>query len=86
MIVSLAGWVIGFRKIKNVVNGQVSFWLIISSLIYLFGIYAWNLLFWKSHGFSFGIQGDIFPQFTGAYGGPINWIISIVSCAFAQNC
>ena len=60
MIVSLAGWVIGFRKIKNVVNGQVSFWLIISSLIYLFGIYAWNLLFWKSHGFSFGIQGRYF--------------------------
>ena len=40
MIVSLVSWVIGFRKIKNVVNGKVSFWLIISSLIYLFGIYA----------------------------------------------
>ena len=43
----------------------MSFWLIISSLIYLFGIYAWNLLFWKSHGFSFGIQGRyFFPNLT----------------------
>lgn len=65
MIVSLAGWVIGFRKIKTIVNGKLLFWLICSSLIYLFGIYAWNLLFWKSHGFSFGIQGRyFFPNLT----------------------
>lgn len=60
MIASLAGWVIGFRKIKNVVNRKLLFWLICSSLIYTFGIYAWNILFWKSHGFSFGIQGRYF--------------------------
>lgn len=65
LIGSLLGWIIGFKKIKNVVNRKFLFWLICSSLIYTFGIYAWNLLFWKSHGFPFGIQGRyFFPNLT----------------------
>lgn len=65
MIVSLAGWITGFRKIKAFADGKILLWLIASSLIYLVGIYSWNLLFWKSHGFPFGIQGRYFlPNLT----------------------
>ncbi|MBI2309930.1 DUF2142 domain-containing protein [Candidatus Collierbacteria bacterium] len=60
MLVSLFGWIIGFKKIKTVVNSRPLIWLIFSSAVYTLGIYAWNLLFWKSKGFSFGIQGRYF--------------------------
>ena len=60
MIASLFGWIIGFKKIKIVANLKPFAWLIGSSLVYALGIYAWNLLFWRSKGFSFGIQGRYF--------------------------
>ncbi|MEK9171303.1 MAG: DUF2142 domain-containing protein, partial [Patescibacteria group bacterium] len=65
MIISFLGWITGFKKIKNIVNGKLLFWLAGSSVIYTLGIYFWNLLFWKSHGFPFGIQGRyFFPNLT----------------------
>ncbi|GEM_PF-824093 len=65
MLASLFGWMIGFKKIKNIANGKPLFWLTASSVIYTLGIYAWNLLFWRSKGFSFGIQGRyFFPNLT----------------------
>ena len=65
MLTSLFGWIIGFKKIKTVVNSRPLIWLTVSSAVYTFGIYAWNLLFWRSKGFSFGIQGRyFFPNLT----------------------
>ena len=65
MIVSFVGWVTGFKKIKNIANGKLLFWLASSSVVYTLGIYAWNLLFWRSKGFPFGIQGRyFFPNLT----------------------
>lgn len=65
MAFSLIGLTTGFKKIKLVANLRPFRWLIGSSVIYTLGIYAWNLLFWKSHGFSFGIQGRyFFPNLT----------------------
>ena len=65
MIISFLGWITGFKKIKNIVNGKLLLWLAGSSVIYTLGIYFWNLLFWKSHGFPFGIQGRyFFPNLT----------------------
>ncbi|MBI5357143.1 DUF2142 domain-containing protein [Candidatus Collierbacteria bacterium] len=61
----LIGLITGFKKIKIVANLKPFAWLIGSSLIYTLGIYAWNLLFWRSKGFSFGIQGRyFFPNLT----------------------
>lgn len=60
MAVSLIGLIAGFKKIKVVANLRPLAWLIGSSAVYIFGIYAWNLLFWRSKGFSFGIQGRYF--------------------------
>lgn len=60
MVVSLVGLMAGFKKIKAVANLRPLAWLIGSSVVYTFGIYAWNLLFWRSKGFSFGIQGRYF--------------------------
>ena len=60
IMASLIGLIAGFKKIKIVANLKPFAWLIGSSLVYALGIYAWNLLFWRSKGFSFGIQGRYF--------------------------
>lgn len=60
---SILGWIVGITKhrvvslVKNISTLKIIF---LSSLIYAAGILGWNLLFWRSHGYSFGLQGRYF--------------------------
>lgn len=60
--VSLLGWVFGVRKrdFTAVIRAREAMLLFASSMMYAVGLISWNYFFWKSHGYSLGIQGRYF--------------------------
>jgi len=60
---SILGWILGITKKRvSSLSKNISAWkvILLSSLTYTAGILAWNFLFWRSHGYSFGIQSRYF--------------------------
>lgn len=63
MIGSFIGWFLVIarrRKLLALVRRKPLLIALMSSAVYAIGLLAWNFLFWKNHGFSFGIQGRYF--------------------------
>lgn len=67
ILISLAGW--GLAMVKWLKGRGKSKWaiknkgwivILISSSVYALGLLTWNFFFWRSHGYSFGIQGRYF--------------------------
>lgn len=61
LLISVVGWTFGLiRKKQGIVRWKSAAIMLISSLVYVGGILVWNFFYWKSHGFSLGIQGRYF--------------------------
>jgi hypothetical protein len=66
LLISAAGWMVGLLKKKQkIVRLRRVGLVLLSVVIYAGGILGWNFFYWKSHGFSLGIQGRyFFPNLT----------------------
>ena len=61
LLVSAAGWGVGLlKKQTGIIRRKPAAIVLFSALVYAGGILGWNFLYWKSHGFSLGIQGRYF--------------------------
>ena len=61
LLVSAAGWGFGLlKKESGVIRWKQAGLVVLSALIYAGGLLGWNFFYWKSHGFSLGIQGRYF--------------------------
>lgn len=61
LLVSAVGWVMSLIKRKQeAVRWRPAALALLNVLVYGGGILVWNFFYWKSHGFSLGIQGRYF--------------------------
>lgn len=64
IIASLFGWIRLLFKtgniVKTLVRKRTVLVILMSVFVYASGLLVWNYLYWKSHGFPFGIQGRYF--------------------------
>lgn len=58
---SLLGWILGFKRRSSITRTPMSLTIVVFSMLwYAFGLLVWNFFYWRSHGYSFGIQGRYF--------------------------
>ncbi len=61
LLASAAGWIFGWLKRRGgIVRWKPLAIVIFSAAVYGGGLLLWNFFYWKSHGFSLGIQGRYF--------------------------